>query len=294
VNPPRIVVVVSVIAALMLAPTVVDPASAAGTRTAVHACSRDYLTVPPVAPARVARPPAGLAIPPGVKAGTGLSFWAMATDSTYRGPQHVGYEVIAAPTGFACAGVGYYEDGVSYATFWSKTNPSHAVTARFGFGQGGFAATCAYLAAAGRTAAASALARSFGMTLAQCRQGTPDLPAAAQAHGVRFRSANSAPFAVIVKAPPGSESTWGHLNANGQGTPGRKTTTPTLSVALTRYIGLSGLASPQSYDCSLAAAKRSICLRGIRAFVAETLITSFRWTRAAADQAGRKVVAAFG
>jgi hypothetical protein len=288
----RIVVVVWV-AAVTLAAFVV-PAPAVAARATVHSCGHDFLTVPPVAPARVAHPPKGLAPPPGVRDGNGLAFWAMASISTSAGPRHVGYEVLAAPTGSACAGLGYYEDDISYATFWSKTDPSRAVTARFGFGQGGFSAICAYLAAAGRTAAAKSLARTFRMTLAQCRKDTADLPASAHARGVRLRAPNSAPFAVIVKAPTGSESTPSRVTASGQFTRGRKTTTPTLSVALVRYTGLRGFVSPQSYDCSLPAAKRSICLRGIRAFVAETLITSFRWSRTAADTAARKVVRAFG
>jgi hypothetical protein len=264
--------------------------AAATTTVKVRRCARDFLMVPPGGPARRARPPSALSTPPGVHRLRGTAWFAVASNST---PHPIGYEALLAPSRFACSGTGDSEDELSFATWTSTTHRSQAISAHFGLAQGGFTALCGYLAAAHRHAAASSVAREFGTTVAACRRtGALDMPASAHARGVKLRSGMRAPFAVVIRAPAGTESTGLRVARNGAFLRGHKTTTPTLSVAIVVYRGLSAFVSPQTLDCSLPIARRSTCVRAIQAFASETLASSFRWHSRDAARAGRKVVVA--
>lgn len=268
------------------------PAAAHANPVPVRGCPNDFVTLPPVAPARHAHVPADVTRPPGFRATAGMTLYGVATSAVRHHGGGIGYEAIAGPSGYLCSGIGEYEDDVSFATLQSRRHPSFAVTARFGYGQGGFAALCTYLSAAGRTHAARRLAHEFGMTLRECREQTPNMPKAAHARGVRISAVRSALFAVVIHAPAGSERTWGQIGPNGKARRGHITTTPTLSVAIVRFRSLNRLYSPQTLDCSLPAARHSTCVAAGRAFVGETLMTSYGWNRNAAARAGRAVARA--
>jgi hypothetical protein len=273
----------------------VTPAANAVARSLpVRGCPADFSTLPPVAPAHHAHVPTDVTRPPGYRPTRGVALYGVASDSVRTRGNKLGYEALAAPTGYACSGVGGWEDDISFATFRSRTNRSHAVTARFNFGQGGFAALCAYLDAAGRVHAARRVAHLFRETLRQCRQQTPDLPKPAHARGVRLSTRHAAPFAVVIRAPAGSETTWGPITRDGTFQRGHRTTTPTVSVAIVKYISLRRFVSPQSLDCSLPSARHSTCVVAARAFVSETMITSFGWNPSAAARAGRSVARTLG
>lgn len=269
------------------------PASAATReRLPVTGCPADFVTLPPVAPGRHAHAPANVTRPPGFRPTPGMALYGVASNSVRHRGRGIGYEAMAGPRGYACSGVGEWEDDISFATLRSPKHPSLAVTARFGYGQGGFAALCAYLAAAGRTHDARALAHAFGVTLHQCRKQTPNMPRAAHTRGVALRAQHAAPFAVVIRAPAGTETTWGAIGQNRRMLRGHRTTTPTVSVAIVKYTSLQQLLSPQTLDCSLPAARHRVCVAAARAFVGETLMTSYGWNRKAAAHAGRTVARA--
>ena len=262
----------------------------------VRGCPADFVTLPPAGAARRAKPPRSVPRPPGVRVKRGTALYAVATVMARHRAGRVGYETLLGPTGLACSGVGGWEDDVSFATLVSPTHPSEVVSARFNFGQGGFSALCGYLAAAGRRAAAREVGHTIGLTVRQCRTtGAPDLPAAAHTRGVRLAGGSSAPFAVVISAPRGSETTWMHVTRHAKIVSGRRTTTPTVSVAVVKYKRskvLAGFVSPQALDCSLPPAQRGKCVSAAQAFVSETMLRSFGWSAAKSAAAGRKVARA--
>jgi hypothetical protein len=218
-----------------------------------------------------------------------MALYGVASASVRHHGAGVGYETIAGPRGYNCSGLGFYEDDVSFATLQSPKNPTFVVSAGFNDGQGGFAALCEYLRAAGRTHDARAIAHEVGMTLRQCREQTPDTPKGSHARGVRLSPRRAAPFAVVIRAPAGSERVCCPLGRGGKALRNPRTTTPTLSVALAKYTSLHHLLNPQTLDCSLPSARRSNCVVAGRAFVSETLVTSYGWDRKDAARAARAV-----
>lgn len=262
----------------------------------VRGCPADFVTLPPAGAARRAKPPRSVPRPPGVRVRRGAALYAVATAEARHRAGRVGYETLLGPAGMSCSGVGGWEDDISFATLVSPTQPSHVVSARFNFGQGGFSALCAYLAAGGRRADARAVAHTIGLTLHQCRTtGAPDLPAAARARGVRLAGSSRAPFAVIINAPRGSETTWMHVTRHAKIVSGRRTTTQTVSVAVVKYVksrSLAGFVSPLALDCSLPATQRARCVAAAQAFASETMLRTFGWSAAKSAAAGRKVAAA--
>lgn len=200
--------------------------------------------------------------------------------------------MLLGPAAFSCSGVGEFLDDVSFATLLSPPDPGQAVTASFNMGQGGHFAWCGYLDAGGRRAAARQVARLFGTTVRQCRRATPDLSGATQVRGVQLAKGAGAPFAVIIHAPRGSETTGGHVTRTGKLVAGRKTTTPTESVAIVRFTSPSRYFAPQTLDCSLRRAQHGTCVSAGQAFVSETLLRSFDWSAAKSAAAGRKVARA--
>jgi hypothetical protein len=265
-------------------------------RVAAHAvrrCPADFVTLPPAGAARRAKPPRSVPRPPGVRVRRGEALYAVASDMLrgHKGSRF-GYETVLGPSRFSCSGIGAFLDEVSFATLLSPTHPSHVVSASFNMGQGGYDAWCGYLAAGGRRAAARAVARAFGTTIRQCRQATPDLPRRARASGVRLAKGSAAPFAVVIRAPRRSERTGEHVSRTGKQIAGRKTTTPTVSVAIVKYTSASRYVAPQALDCSLPRAQRRTCVSAGQAFASETLLRSFGWSAAKAAAAGRAVAKA--
>jgi hypothetical protein len=306
----RILVTTGVVVASLCAPTAASAhpalrgepsgttASVASSRAAllratataeVRRCARDFLIVPPAGKARRAHPPARLSTPPGVRRLAHTAWFAVASNSV-RHP--VGYEALLAPSGFACSGTGASEDDLAFATWTSTTHRGQAISVHFNLAQAGFTALCGYLAAAHRRAASS-VARLFGTTVTECRRtGALDMPASAHTRSVRLRTAARAPFAVVIKAPAGTEQTGLRVATSGAFLRGHTTTTPTLSVAIVVYRGLSAFVSPQTLDCSLPVARRSTCVRAIQAFASEALASSFGWHSRDAARAGRKIAKA--
>ena len=258
----------------------------------VQGCPADFVTEPPVAPRRHAHAPADVVRPPGFRPTPGMALYGVASASVRHHGAGVGYETIAGPRGYRCSGLGFYEDDVSFATLQSPKHPTFALGARFGYGQGGFAALCSYLLAAGRTHDARAIAHEVGMTLRECREQTPNMPKGSHARAVRFSAQRTAPFAVVIHARAGSERICWPIGRGGKALRGHRTTTPTLSVAIVKYTSLHRLHSPQTLDCSLPAARRGTCVTAARAFAAENLVTSYGWGRKAAARAGRAVARA--
>jgi hypothetical protein len=85
-----------------------------------------------------------------------------------------------------------------------------------------------------------------------------------------------------------------HVTRTGQFVAGRRTTTATVSVAVVTFTSLHHLVSPQALNCSLPGSQRRMCVAGGQAFVSETLLRSFGWSRSRAAAAGRAVARALG
>jgi hypothetical protein len=306
INPAAAVAVLTVTLAAVASPTAVGAASAERSTPSARAVSRSS----PVrfcpadsrhidgngTPSRKVHVPPTVSRPVGLRIPDSMALYGVANDRPLAtgGNGSLAYQTLAGPTAFACSGVGVSQDDVSWASFRSRTVPSHSITATFLQGQDGFPALCEYLVAAQRPAAARAWAHTFAAKARQCRGWTNDTPGSARLRQVTVTATRSGPTVIVIHAPRGAELTGPALTKRGKFVSGPRTTTPTVSVAIFSFKSTKSFTWPQTLDCSVPAPRPHTCAAAAAAFVDEALQGSYQWAPRGAARAARKVASTIG
>ena len=267
------------------------------TSTPVRFCPADFRRVDPGnSPSRKVHVPSTVSRPVGLKLPSSMALYGVANDHrlSTSGKGSLAYQTLAGPTAFSCSGAGISEDDVSWASFRSKTVPSHSITATFMQGQEAFPALCEYLVAAHRPAAARAWAHTFAAKVSECRKWTNDTPVSGRMRQVTVTANRSGPTVVVIHAPKGAELAGPALTASGKYLPARKTTTPTVSVAIFSFKTTKSYTWPQTLDCSVPSTRPPVCGAAAAAFVDEALQGTYGWSARGAAQAARAVASTIG
>lgn len=299
---------VAVLTAALAAATLSPAADAASTERSaavartvtssspVRSCPADFRSILAGTTPRKVHVPPTVSRPVGLQLPSSMALYGVANDrrlATY-GKGALAYQTVAGPTVFACSGTGVSQDDVSWASFRSKTVPSHSVTATFMQGQQAFDALCEYLLAAHRPAAARAWAHTYAGKVRDCRKFTNDTPASARLRQVTVTANRWGPTVIVIHAPKGAELTGPALTAHGQYLPRPRSTTPTVSVAVFSFRSTKSFTWPQTLDCSVPSVRPHVCGAAAAVFVDEALQGSYKWAPRGAARAARRVASAIG